>query len=704
MNDAAQPDAPDRIVHALMPDDSDTEWLARGCAAQGLRLRVWDSLAVLARGLGGQEGERLILCTKALPPGRSLAEVLAYLHKAAGAGLQVLCLAAGDDLQLRLEARRAGCIGFHPLPLDQMALTEALAVFAPPADGDTAYRVLVVDDVPLEATMTAQVLRGAGFEVQELTDELAIMDRIRAFQPDLILMDLNMPKASGAELTAIIRDHADLLLTPIVFLSGEEDAGARRETLRLGADEFLTKPTPPDTLVATVQARIRRSRGIRRHYVPADQRDPVSGLLSRRAFLRLLECQLRAQAPAPGDGVLFLAVDDAERVIKAGGVGAEDLLLAHVGQVVRAALGGGDAAARFGELSFTVLATHPTAGGLMRLAQQVAHGMRDQVLQLGSSQQRVSLSIGVTRLVNRADAVTHVSRAESACWQARQGGPGQIAESGAGHDPVAGGGRPGTRGELAEALTDAIAGGTLELRYKPLLPLSEHAAPARRYALEAWLPQIGSQAPRRLDAGNGPPLGELAALLDYRLMEQALALLDDDAGEARQPSGRLPLRLFVPQSMVTLRGRRWVLWMRDRLLERPAVAGGAIVVVLQTDDLLTHLGIANALFPLLERLRLRVSLRAVSMQPAALSLLADYPAIVFAEPIASVLTAAPERGELERFITAARERNARVLVDGVDDAATLSRVWRSGVDLAAGDFVQPAAATMGFDFTADMPG
>jgi hypothetical protein len=45
-----------------------------------------------------------------------------------------------------------------------------------------------------------------------------------------------------------------------------------------------------------VQARIRRSRGIRRHYVPADQRDPASGLLSRRAFLRLLECQLRARA------------------------------------------------------------------------------------------------------------------------------------------------------------------------------------------------------------------------------------------------------------------------------------------------------------------------------------------------------------------------------------------------------------------------
>jgi PleD family two-component response regulator/EAL domain-containing protein (putative c-di-GMP-specific phosphodiesterase class I) len=694
-----------RLVHALIAGDGDADWLAHGCAVHGLRLQAWDSLAALAAALARSAADGLILCTAALPPGQALAEVLAYLQRTAGRQLRVLCLAADDDLRLRLDARRGGCIGFHRLPLDDAALAEALSVFAPAADGGAPARVLVVDDAPLEAMISAQVLRGAGFEVQELNDELAIMDSIRGFQPDLILMDLNMPNATGAELTAIIRDHADLLLTPIVFLSGEEDALARREVLHLGADEFLTKPAQPDLLVATVRARIRRSRGIQRRYVPADETDPASGLLSRRAFLRLLERRLAAHGPAAGDGVLFLSIDDAERLVKTGGIGAEDLLPVRIGQVMRTALGAGDAAARFGRHSYTVLAARTAPDDLRRLAARIGHGMHDQPIQLGRHLQRVSLSIGLTRLADRADAVTHVSRAESACWKARHIGPGRIAEHGA-DGGIAHGAEvpaPGGEGPLAEALVDAIAGDTLELRYQPLLALSAQGSPARRYALEAWLPAAGRAAAKRLDPGAGPPLGELAALLDYRLMEHTLAVLDDQPRGRQAPVNRARLRLFVPQSMLTLRGRRWLLWMRDRLLECKGAAVGAIVVVLHADDVLAHLGVANALFPLLARLRLRVCLRAISSQPAALSLLADYP-IAFAEPAASILDATRGHGELQRFIAVAHSHQASVVIEGVDDAATLARVCDSGADFAAGDFVQPASTCMDFEFTAALPG
>ena len=153
-----------------------------------------------------------------------------------------------DDLAIRLDAGRAGGIGFFATPTDGDALAAALKQLVQ-SGRDPPNRILVVDDVAVEAMVSAQVLRKAGFEVQELTDELKIIDSLHEFHPDLILMDLNMPNATGAELTTIIRDQDEDLLTPIVFLSGERDADVQRQILRLGADEFLTKPLDPGLLI-----------------------------------------------------------------------------------------------------------------------------------------------------------------------------------------------------------------------------------------------------------------------------------------------------------------------------------------------------------------------------------------------------------------------------------------------------------------------
>jgi EAL domain-containing protein (putative c-di-GMP-specific phosphodiesterase class I) len=403
---------------------------------------------------------------------------------------------------------------------------------------------------------------------------------------------------------------------------------------------------------------------------------------------------------------LFVSIDNAEALLKTGGIGAEDMLLAHIGAVLRAAVGPGDSAARFGEYAFAVLVLRPAALGLMQLAQQIGHKLGDRVFQLGNSQQRIALSIGVTRLADRADALTHLSRVQGACARARGQSPGRIAQHGSdgAAAAVASGKALATADPLAEAIVDALVTNALETHYRPLMAVSARVTPARRFALEAWLPS--SAAPddraRRLVPWGETPLGELSALLDYWLMEQALAAIRSARSDARGTSDPRRLRLFVPQSMTTLRGRRWVLWTRDRLLELGPNSADSVVVAVDTEDVLAHLGVANTLFPLLARLRLRICMKALSTQPAALSLLTDYPITNYVEPAPSVLAAPAEQGELDKLITAAHAHRANVLMGGVADAESLSRAWRSGVDLAAGDFVEPASTRMDFDFGAGM--
>jgi EAL domain-containing protein (putative c-di-GMP-specific phosphodiesterase class I) len=115
------------------------------------------------------------------------------------------------------------------------------------------------------------------------------------------------------------------------------------------------------------------------------------------------------------------------------------------------------------------------------------------------------------------------------------------------------------------------------------------------------------------------PNTELAHQLDYWCMETALDQLAADRNDDQTAQAPIPLRLFVPQSIATVLRREWVLWMRDRLLERHLLAYTPLVV-LRADDLVAHLGVANALFRLLAQLRVRVCLDRLTTQPATLSL------------------------------------------------------------------------------------
>ena len=119
---------------------------------------------------------------------------------------------------------RAGADAFValPAPIDEVTtrIAELLA-----ADNADPYRILIVEDDRSQAIFAESILRKAGMTTRMVTDPLAALDQLDAFQPELILMDLYMPTCDGMELTAIIREREAFVSTPIVFLSGEHNRG-----------------------------------------------------------------------------------------------------------------------------------------------------------------------------------------------------------------------------------------------------------------------------------------------------------------------------------------------------------------------------------------------------------------------------------------------------------------------------------------------
>lgn len=172
-----------------------------------------------------------------------------------------LLISHHDDITLRLEAMRSGVSRYFAEPHDVSQILSEIQQLASP-EKFKANRVLIIEDDPTQAEFASSILTKASMETAVVTNPLQVMDTLKEFSPDIILMDIYMPDADGLELTTIIRDDLQYLATPIIFLSGETDQVKQLDALLMGGDDFISKPIRPKHLIATIRNRIKRTRDL----------------------------------------------------------------------------------------------------------------------------------------------------------------------------------------------------------------------------------------------------------------------------------------------------------------------------------------------------------------------------------------------------------------------------------------------------------
>lgn len=212
-----------------------------------------------------------------------------------------LFISVRDDLSARLEAVRAGGLGYFTKPLEMPQLIARLEVLVG-YRGPEAYRILMIEDSATESTHYAHILRQAGMQVAVVGNPLQVMEPLLTERPDLVLMDLYMPGCSGLELATVIRQQDAFMGIPIVFLSSETDIDRQMSGLSRGGDDFLEKPISPEHLVASLAARVTRARLLRANM----NRDSLTGLLNHGNFMYQLKLELSRAARRQGRLVLAI--------------------------------------------------------------------------------------------------------------------------------------------------------------------------------------------------------------------------------------------------------------------------------------------------------------------------------------------------------------------------------------------------------------
>jgi len=118
--------------------------------------------------------------------------------------------------------------------------------------------ILIADDDPHIRQLLAFALAKAGLDIIEAEDGEAALAQVEHHAPDLVVLDINMPRMDGIETCRRLRARGDL---PILFLSSRDDEIDRVLGIELGADDYVTKPFSPREVVARVMAILRRTAG-----------------------------------------------------------------------------------------------------------------------------------------------------------------------------------------------------------------------------------------------------------------------------------------------------------------------------------------------------------------------------------------------------------------------------------------------------------
>lgn len=121
-----------------------------------------------------------------------------------------------------------------------------------------ARKVLIADDEPDIRELLQYNLSTEGFEVLQAKNGDEALDLARKHKPDLILLDVMMPKKSGIEVCQLLRGQADFRNTLIVMLTALSDDGSVIKGLETGADDYIGKPVSPKVLISRINALLRR--------------------------------------------------------------------------------------------------------------------------------------------------------------------------------------------------------------------------------------------------------------------------------------------------------------------------------------------------------------------------------------------------------------------------------------------------------------
>jgi two-component system, cell cycle response regulator len=292
-------------------------------------------------------------------------------------------------------------------------------------------KVLIAEDDAHIAELVKIILETKGFVTHWAKDGEEAVKAAGELKPDLILLDVMMPKLNGYEVLRALKDNKELKHIPVIFVTVKGETDSKVVGLRLGGQDYITKPFDLDELIARVEAALRlkgehdQLRAINRRLAELSMTDPLTGLYNRRYLVERFDEELeRARRYVYPIACIMADIDDFKLINDTYGHMVGDQVLQQLAIIMKNSNRVVDILARYGGEEFLMILPQTNLGGAETVAERFRLLVADAQLISSDPSRRITVSLGVSAFSAKTIGTREIllQQADQALYEAKSRG------------------------------------------------------------------------------------------------------------------------------------------------------------------------------------------------------------------------------------------------------------------------------------------
>ncbi len=260
-------------------------------------------------------------------------------------------------------------------------------------------KILIVEDDPSVMDVVAEALQKDQYIIEKATSADEAIEKLKQFQPHLVLTDNDMPGLTGIEMLRDLRQQQNYVT--VIFLSGRTDSQFVTEALRAGADDYIRKPYRINELLARVEVALRNN-NLHAELMQANLKlhdmidhDDLTGLYNMRSMYQKIDLEIkRAKRAKRFLAAIMLDMDKFKSVNDSHDHLFGSFVLKTMGRLIKKTMRDTDFAARYGGDEFLIVLTETEKEGVAGFCDRLRKTVEEFTFTSGQDSMKLTISLG----------------------------------------------------------------------------------------------------------------------------------------------------------------------------------------------------------------------------------------------------------------------------------------------------------------------
>lgn len=354
----------------------------------GIRMQACSNYSQAEASIKEQIPDGMVVCTP-VEGGSPLDLAYQIRSQPNATDIPIVFIGDEDNFLDKVKAIKAGCDAFW----DKTATVQQIEDKARRTFSRLLphkYKILLVEDDPVQASTMYKFLEAAGFEPFVMTDAEQFEEALFSSQPDLILLDVILGEITGFELARYVRQNEKFSTTPIIFLTTQNALNFHIQGAKLG-DDYLIKPAPPQLLIATIAGRLERYKTIQ----DLMGRDALTGTLTYAEFMK--EADRITSRSDTDSSFLLIDIDGLKNINETQGFAAGEKVIASLAELLKKTIRNFGVIGRLSGDKFGILFDSLTDNQLLEIATYLKSELKTTQFHGELGDFKASITCGIAR-------------------------------------------------------------------------------------------------------------------------------------------------------------------------------------------------------------------------------------------------------------------------------------------------------------------